>query len=760
LDDFGTANAETNYPIDDRVLMEEEQGSDQMDTSMCSQSAPVVTSTTCAAARIPDFSNFPGMPEHCTPDILMTWDFLCTFERALSLTPVALDDFVAALTYTPPTQGVADDMMGPPVYLAEAHLGLLKLLFADKSSDEYWWSVLETDETEFGKAVEFEEVKEEGVSKPVIKFDIAAALDEAEDPLITNSWLRALEHGADTGNTVKNAIKAALKVVSNKYVAAYLRKALDICKNSGSQTAGRAVKWLVDCFREARPDLVDRGANTDAVLEAKAKVVQEATKEMEGLASSVPIVKEEDIVSDSEEEESDDEESDNEEEDLTKKDTRDESERPASILPPKPLPTLIDLLLPPEKPQSNSDFVDAFTWSHLAGATAFRVLHRKKRLWNEVDDSIRQANVLPPLVVSERRGREAKAASRVLTECAESTSGESPSPVEKAIEHLCSGGNYLDLSPVEKLCLLRVLIEAAYDTVRLYDVVSGNHKQWTSAMKALEVEQRRAKREAKEKAAADEAAAREQLAQEAKDAFLDEKRDMIRQLNEKSKEFSDEIIESLTEEDIIDFDDDIKADFEALPTPESFSKTEVTKMVVRMQEEAAFDADALRVLTMDELLDREKRELESLEGQLAGLGGEEALLDESLDRETVRSIERLQRDISRARNQTERLPELREKALDQLNDAIVDGTIKVLRTAFTAAKKAKLTGPDDETGGVWAVDLMRDAALELEKAKQNKRVLDAQKDLVGKRNKCFIRNDPLGHDRFGNRFVRYFGANK
>jgi hypothetical protein len=68
------------------------------------------------------------------------------------------------------------------------------------------------------------------------------------------------------------------------------------------------------------------------------------------------------------------------------------------------------------------------------------------------------------------------------------------------------------------------------------------------------------------------------------------------------------------------------------------------------------------------------------------------------------------------------------------------------------AKKAKLVGSNDETGGVWALDLMRDAALELEKAKQNKRVLDAQKDLVAKRNKCFIRTEPMGRDRYGTRF--------
>ena len=109
--------------------------------------------------------------------------------------------------------------------------------------------------------------------------------------------------------------------------------------------------------------------------------------------------------------------------------------------------------------------------------------------------------------------------------------------------------------------------------------------------------------------------------------------------------------------------------------------------------------------------------------------------------------------FEKAKSQAEKLPFLREKAIEQLHDAIENGTIKVLRTAFTNGKRAKLCGIDDETGGVWSVDVMRDAALELENAKQNKRLQDAQKDLVAKLKKCFIRTDPIGRDRFGNRFV-------
>ena len=96
----------------------------------------VVTPSTCAAARIPDFQGFPGVPQYCVPDLLMTWDFLCTFHKTLNLEQISLDDFACALTYTPPDGAGGDDIQAPPVYLAEAHLGLLKLLVSDKQSDD------------------------------------------------------------------------------------------------------------------------------------------------------------------------------------------------------------------------------------------------------------------------------------------------------------------------------------------------------------------------------------------------------------------------------------------------------------------------------------------------------------------------------------------------------------------------------------------------------------------------------------------------
>jgi DDT domain/Williams-Beuren syndrome DDT (WSD), D-TOX E motif/WSTF, HB1, Itc1p, MBD9 motif 1 len=721
--------------------------------------------TTAAAARVPDIAQFPDIPIRYTPEVIMAWDFLCTFERALNLAPIALDDFASALTYIPPYGQVGDDVVAPPVYLVEAHLALLKLLFQDKSSDEWWWSILETEQTEgvnkMEQSMTGDDEEKGDDNRPVIRIDMGDLLSEVEDPLITMSWLTSLEKLerdmgiSRTKKTILNTIRASLKLATNKYVTAYLRKCILVCNAGGASETQRAIRWLVHHVRAARPDLGERGVSQGTVLKARDKVLSDTDKQMEILAANAPAVVEADLLLYTEDDDDDesDEESDDEENVSNgfDKEPRNESERPSSALPPKPLPTLVDLLLPPFKPQPNSEYVDAFSWSHLAGATVVRVLHRKKRLLNESDDAIRAANALPHITVSDRREREKLTASRILTEVED----VSEFVLEKASKHLCDGGNYLDLSPQERLCILRILIEASYDTVRVYDVVSGNYKQRISAMKALEVEERRAKREAKEKSTADEVAARERLAATVRERFLEEKREEIRQLNEKSKEFSEDAIESLTDEDIIEFDDDIKADYEALPGPESFTKTEVNQMVTKLAEEAAFETHELRVLSMDELLEKERRELDELEGRFSGFGGESALVETSLDRDTLRTLQGLRREVERARALSLSLPDLRETALVQLKDALDDGRIKVLKTAFNAAKKAKLVGSDDETGGVWALDLMRDAALELEKAKQNKRVLDAQKDLVAKRNKCFLRTEPMGCDQFGNRFWRF-----
>eukprot|EP00977_Amphora_coffeiformis_P010262 scaffold2383_cov161-Amphora_coffeaeformis.AAC.18 len=751
LDDYNLAQEEAE--AEKAVAVDtEDAGAEEAVRVVKSQTS--LTRWRCAATRKCDLRGFPGIPADCIPDVLQAWDFCATFHHDLQLTPMeSVDDFGAALAYVPPEQGKVqgDDVREAPVYLAEAHLALLKLLLGDRTSEDWWWSVLETSEEAVPVAADGsakmnpdgEPLAAEALDGPVFRIDVEALLNHAEDALITSSWLQSLDLAKidkASKSETQAAIRTALQVVANPWVKAYLRKAAKAVSRRGLAFTKQAIRWLVNLFRPL--------LTAENMEQTRNRILEEAKAQLAVLSEKSPVITAQEIAEMDEEEEEEEDDDEEEESDEDEEENVDKDQLPASPIPPRPLPTLVDMLLSPDKPRPTDEYINAFTWAQLVGATAHRILHRKKRILNEIDDALRMDRERSPLTLPERREREALAAHRVLTECALIPDSD----IQKAIDHLCQGKPYLELSFVERLCILRLLIEAAYDTERLHDLVDKNYKARASAMKQLEVEQRKAKKETKEKASADEAAARQKLADEAKEAFLDEKREEIRKLNENSHELTDEIIDALTDEEILDFDEDYLADYEALPGPDSFNKAQVTEMVSRMHEEAAFETDALRVITLEEVVERDKRHLEELEGQLVGFGGEDASNDMSLDRETLRSIDRLKKDIQKARNDTERLPDLRERAMEGLQDAIADGTMKVLRTAITAAKRAKLTGQDDETGGVWAVDLLRDAALELEKAKQNKKVADAQKDLVAKRNKCFIRTEPLGRDRFGNRF--------
>mmetsp|Transcript_14924 Transcript_14924/g.36626 ORF Transcript_14924/g.36626 Transcript_14924/m.36626 type:complete len:1594 (+) Transcript_14924:381-5162(+) len=762
LDDFVNAEGKGTIEssIDDTFLIEKD---------------PSVRPSNCAASLIPDIRQFRGLPEYCMADVLQAWDFLCTFSRTLTLEPISLENFVHCLTYEPPKRPQADDFLkDPPVYLGEAHLSLLSLVLDDTSSDEWWWSILETEETEDAvvkeeDAVEDADAKEEDRDLPLIKVDFAALLADPEDPLMTTSWLKALGPICKTKDmdkaTIKKTMKSATALVSNKWVLAYLRKSVQLGKTSGSDFLRRAVLWLVKKVTDAKPELSSSPPSKSECLKIRAKIVEEVAQQMDRLSSAALKVEDEDLVSDAEEEDSDDD-SDDEGDDVVAEPKgtdsgdvpmeNDEEDRPASYIPKKPIPSLVDFLLPPGKPSARSELMNPSCWPYMVGAATSRIVHRYKRLRNEVDDKLRKDHGLEKMKVKERRDREAISTARVLSEFVSQDNPEDR-PTEEAIRHLCEGGGYLDLKPLQRLALLRVLIEAVYDTVTVFSVVDSNHKQRTSAAKALFNEQRKANKEAKEKVAADEAAAREDLALELRNNFVDEKREEIIKLNETSSASTltvDEI-EELTEQDILDFDDEYAAEYESLPTPESFKKAEVLERVKLMQERAAFETESLTIVTLDELIERERKDIERMEEELRDLGGPEALEDYEIERRTARRIEKLRRDIKKAKEAVEDYPEVRDAAVLTLKDAISDGTLKSLRGALRVAKNAKLYGPDEETNGVYAVDVVRDAHLELEKMKNMKRVADAQKDLVSKLKKCFIRTEPLGSDRFRNQFWRF-----
>ena len=716
---------------------------------------------------------FHGLPSSCTQDALMTWDFLCTFSRTLSLEPIDLDNFIAALNYKPPIQEqdtstslnkeidqpthdhdhdseeefngnkTENDPLSiaarsaPPIYLAEAHLALLKLLLKDSSSDQWWWSILETPELE---ALETETTGrgEADNIAPTIKVDILALLDYPEEEIdVTKRWLQALEdvreRRTNSGGAIKSAVKSAMTITKNPFVKAYLRKSLRHWQGNAASFTKQSVMWLIGRVREARPELWGRHIDPETVKEQKAKVVSEAVTAMAQLEDSPDLDTNDDNLQDGD---SDEDDSDSDEEDnvnlyedtkenfapskistkVTASDEKDVNDEMALVTSPVPLsppPTLVDLMLPPSKPIYNSHILSPFTWSFLSGAAVCRILHRFKRLRNEVDDSLREFRELTPLTKKERKCREKRTPLRVFSECVallNVTDKTEPSKTIQDVAHfLCNGGDYLQLSPLERLSVLRILIEAAYDTVHVYQCVEDNINARRNATTQLEKEERNARKEAKQAATTLEQDARQRLAQDAINEFLIKKRRELARTNKQTNEFTKDLIESLTVEEILEMDEDNKVEYDALPGPQHFSKAEVRTMIAKINDERAFNTKTLEVITVDDLEVKDGCEL-------------------SLSR---------------------------REAIEVLKEAIEDGTIKALRSAIRLAKNEMLCGEDYDTDGMWSLDLLRDAALELKQAEKRKRVTEAQKDLVAKLNKCFVRTEEIGWDRVYNTFWKF-----
>jgi hypothetical protein len=57
---------------------------------------------------------------------------------------------------------------------------------------------------------------------------------------------------------------------------------------------------------------------------------------------------------------------------------------------------------------------------------------------------------------------------------------------------------------------------------------------------------------------------------------------------------------------------------------------------------------------------------------------------------------------------------------------------------------ASLTRQNDKTSGVWTLDILRDVSLELRSAEKRRKVTKAEKELLERRNNCFVRTAPTG----------------
>lgn len=556
-----------------------------------------------------------SLPKECISDLMMIYDFVCSFNRVLLLDPIDLEEFEAVLCHSHEknqnhNNGVNNIATNTtintsnyfPVYLAEIHLCILKVLFNDQSSDDWWWSTLET---------------------PLMEMETTSS-----------------SGGIVTLNNTNTAPEEPIESESSDEE--------NLVKEEGKQESNNA---------------------------------------------SVAT----------------------------------------SYIPPKPVPSFIDLLLPPSKPPNY--LLTPHTWPALTGAACHRILHKYKRQRNEVDDEIREAATTGvPLSLNVRRGREEVASQRIFSECLQhDLSLEQEKDVSQAIDHLTSGKPYLQLSIIQRLRLLRILVEALYDTHRIYSVLEDNYKARKVAQKQLEVEERKfKKRLQREKVNQQEFIARQRLANDAKFKFYKAKYiELMNNSNIDNNELPDE--DSFIQDPtlILDFlDDENKDAYDALHTPDSFPRSEVNTMMSQIHDESLFDVDTdttlitqnvyVEILTLQEIQDRE-------------------------DREMVNSSDENKEEL-------ESIRQSRNQAIDALKDVLEGGsaTIKSLKSVIKLSKSNFLVGTSDTH--IWALDLVRDALDELKSLENKIDLINAQKDLMNKRDKCFVRLEPIGEDRHRNRY--------
>ena len=134
--------------------------------------------------------------------------------------------------------------------------------------------------------------------------------------------------------------------------------------------------------------------------------------------------------------------------------------------------------------------------------------------------------------------------------------------------------------------------------------------------------------------------------------------------------------------------------------------------------------------------------------------------DEIVDRSTSIRLNKLHRELQRLQNLQKSLPDIRENAIQILKESLDEysgsaSAIKAYRHAIKIAKQAKLMGTydsDEDFDGIWVLDTFRDVVIENRAAEKRKRIMDLQKDLVAKRDKCFVRTDCLGKDKDRNTY--------
>jgi hypothetical protein len=566
--------------------------------------------------------NLPGIRQEAMTDLLAVWDFLSTFSKTMLLTVTSIEEFAIAIARCEGEVGV---------FLAEAHVSMLRMLMGDEFS-EAWWTL------ELLPGTQAEQ-------------DAAKAAEEA-------------------------AKKAAAEAAAEK-----------------------------------------------AAAKAKAK-----EDNMEG-----------DDSDDSSDEESDDEMKEDESQGDNTAYDFEQDDTPKSR-------TLASLLLSScEKPLKEN--ILPINFPMFAGIVCERLLdyYAKRRIAS--DNEIREAKGYDLLTKEEVQERRANIAVRLFPPCSDGVN-DPVNPLDRAIAHLSRGSSYVSLNAVQKILIMRLLMEALYETERIKTVVEDNNSQRYNAEKRLEDEQRQEAREEREAWSAMLQRAKENLVQKQKDDFCEERRQEWISANPDDPQL-DLSYEQILEDEVTSAQCDA-----SLSIP---SKSEIMEAAQELKKKAELgEGDKINIVTLGQLNDIDLQSMRKLEEESTSSIYDLDDLDSSAVRDTLNRSEiaalkdlKYRRDVSRKK--VEEYPEYRAEQITQLEEAVKMDSIPLLRSAIKSAKMYDLQGRTYTHEGYIEETLMN-AVVALKAAEGRRRKNEAKKTLVQQRDACFVRTVPIGMDRKHRRF--------
>ena len=383
-----------------------------------------------------------------------------------------------------------------------------------------------------------------------------------------------------------------------------------------------------------------------------------------------------------------------------------------------------------------------------AGIVAERVLAMFAKRRVEEDNEVRVGNGLKPLSAEEAKERRKNAAVRLFPPCVDgSLEPGAGNPLDFAIAHLSSGGKYSSLSCAQKLLVLRLLLEALYETDRIRSVVEDNNSSRYNAEKSLEDEQKKEAREEREAWSAMLQRAKEDLVARQKNDFLDDRRQEM-----KEKDPSDPMVFKSNEELLED--EAINAQCDASTSVPN--RTEIHEQASHLKRVSDLGEGDVKVVSLDELTGIDEAVAEKLEKEGRGAVCNIDALDSdavrlALNRQEISALKDLKyrRDTARAR--VTDLPFRRGEQIRQLEEAAKMDDIKMLRSSIKAARMYDLQGRTSLHEKYIEETLMK-AILALKAGEERRKKNLSKKALVQQRDACFVRTVPIGQDRKFRRF--------